>query len=161
MTLEIEDRCSTLLRELRRKKGFTLEEFEKFTGGTVKAVVLGSYERGARAISLARLQQLADYYEVPIQYFFNAKEASPPSDDRYTFDLRRIKAREVLDETLAAVKKFIGGVAQSRSDWNGEVISIRRSDNDVLGLLSEVSGEELTQILTLNGFLFGRSANER
>ncbi len=161
MTLEIEDRCSTLLRGLRRKKGFTLEEFEKFTGGTVKAVVLGSYERGARAISLARLQQLADYYEVPIQYFFNAKGASSPSDDRYTFDLRRIKAREVLDETLAAVKKFIGGVAHSRSDWNGEVISIRRSDNDVLALLSEVSGEELTQILTLNGFLFGRSVSER
>ena len=161
MALEIENRCSQLLRELRRKKGYTLEEFEKLTGGAVKAVVLGSYERGTRAISLARLQQLADFYEVPIQYFFNEKKSESSQEARYTFDLRRIRVREELDETLIGVKRFISNIATKRSDWNGEVISIRISDSEVLALMSEFTSNQLTQLLSLNGYLFPTRVNER
>ena len=69
MATELEARCAALLKDLRRKKGYTLEEFERLSNGAVKAVVLGSYERGTRAISLARISQLAEIYEVPVDYF--------------------------------------------------------------------------------------------
>lgn len=161
MTLEIENRCSQLLRELRRRKGYTLEEFEKLTGGKVKAVVLGSYERGTRAISLARLQQLSDYYEVPIQYFFSEKSREVTQEGRYTFDLRRIRARDEVDETLIGIRRFISNIATKRADWNGEIISIRESDNEVLALINQLNSRDLTELLTLSGYLFPTRINER
>ena len=56
---EIEELCAQRLRDLRRSRGLTLDQCESMSGGVIKAVVLGSYERGTRAISLARLTQLA------------------------------------------------------------------------------------------------------
>ncbi|MFM6841580.1 MAG: helix-turn-helix domain-containing protein [Candidatus Planktophila sp.] len=155
MKAVIEERCAHLLKELRRKKGYTLEEFEAFSGGTVKAVVLGSYERGTRAISLARLEQLAGLYDVPIEYFFVDREVEADmSKGRYVFDLRRIRVLENLDETLEPIKKFLAAVAHKRSDWNGEVMSLRRTDAETLALLSDLHINELNQTLRLSGFLF-------
>ena len=155
MKVVIEERCAHLLKELRRKKGYTLEEFEAYSGGAVKAVVLGSYERGARAISLARLEQLAGLYDVPVEYFFVDKEVqADTSNGRYVFDLRRIRVLENLDETLEPIKRFLGSVAHKRSDWNGEVMSLRRTDAETLALLSDLHINELNQTLRLNGFLF-------
>jgi transcriptional regulator with XRE-family HTH domain len=68
--IEIEARCAQLLRQLRKTRGMTLRDCEEESGGRFKAVVMGSYERGTRAISLQRLQEIADFYQVPIQYFF-------------------------------------------------------------------------------------------
>lgn len=158
MKVNIEKQCSEILRELRRKKGLTLEEFEKFTGGAIKAVVLGSYERGTRAISLARLQQLANIYQVPVEHFFLTKQYQESADvERYTFDLRRIAIREDLDDTLQNVKRFLSTVVKKRRDWNGEVLTIRRSDTELLALLSELENVELKNQLVLNGFLFTKN----
>jgi transcriptional regulator with XRE-family HTH domain len=154
MEQNIETHCSKVLKDLRRRKGLTLEEFEKFSGGKVKAVVLGSYERGTRAISLARLEQLAQIYEVPIEYFFLGKNyKSDEAGLRCTFDLRRIAAREELDGTLINVKKFLFFIVKKRRDWNGEVLTIRGSDTDLLATLSETDNSTLKEILNLNGFL--------
>ncbi len=158
MERNIESHCSQVLKDLRRRKGLTLDEFEKFSGGAIKAVVLGSYERGTRAISLARLQQLADLYQVPIEYFFVAKGyGAQESSDSHIFDLRRIAARDELDETLAGVKKFLSTIVRKRHDWNGEVLTIRASDSDFLATLSDLESSSLNKLLSLNGFLFKKS----
>src|SRR5690606_22454217 len=47
------------LREARRARGLTLQDVEERSGGRWKAVVIGSYERGDRAVSAARLTELA------------------------------------------------------------------------------------------------------
>jgi len=155
MTREIEGLCAQRLRELRRKKGLTLHQCEQLSNGEIKAVVLGSYERGTRAISLARLEQLAKFYEVPFQYFLAGKsEGNPEVKDRLIFDLRRIRRTEVAPEKIAPVKRYLSTVARKRSDWNGEVISLRKSDNEVLALICEIEQEELYQELRLAGFLF-------
>lgn len=154
---DLEQKCSVLLRELRRKKGLTLDEFEELSGGTVKAVVLGSYERGTRAISLARLAQIAELYEVPIQYFFvESKMNDVERSGRYIFDLRRITKLQETDSPLILVKRFLERIAFARSDWNGEVLSIRESDSETLSLLSDLDRSELEQTLKVNGFLFAR-----
>ena len=80
MSTDLELQCATLLRELRRNKGYTLDEFERLSNGAVKAVVLGSYERGTRAISLARIEQLAELYEVPVDYFFSPSTVKANSE---------------------------------------------------------------------------------
>jgi transcriptional regulator with XRE-family HTH domain len=155
MATELEARCAVLLKDLRRKKGYTLEDFERLSNGKVKAVVLGSYERGTRAISLARIAQLAELYEVPIEYFFSASTAEKANeDDRFVFDLRRVKLIENLDDTIEPVKKFIYRICNLRRDWNGEVVSLRASDSDLLSLLTALNPNELHTQLRLAGLLF-------
>lgn len=151
---ESEIRCATLLRDLRKRKGLTLEQFEVFSKGKVKAVVLGSYERGTRAISLARLEQLASLYEVPLNYFFQQDEfTSATETGRFIFDVRRVNRLEGIDQSLLNVRSFLRTIVNKRRDWNGEVISLRRSDSELLALLSGIDINELSSVMTLNGFL--------
>lgn len=156
MRTEIEKICATKLRELRRRKGLTLEEFEKFTGGEVKAVVLGSYERGTRAISLARLQELANIYEVPLEYFFTEPKIALNSE-RLTFDLRRIKSRDDLDETIVGLRRYLSSIVTKRRDFNGEVLTLRESDNEILSFVAQMQFKEMIDYLKLNQLLFNRN----
>ena len=154
-TSTIEIRCAGLLRDLRRKRGLTLDDFEKLSMGKVKAVVLGSYERGTRAISLARLEQLCKIYEVPIQYFFTeATISDAQKNERLIFDVRQVNRLQDLAEPLLNVRKYLSLIVQKRSDWNGEIISIRKSDNEHLTLISNLDLDELYNLMKLNGFLF-------
>jgi transcriptional regulator with XRE-family HTH domain len=154
-----EAHCATLLRQLRQKKGLTLEQFETFSKGRIKSVVLGSYERGTRAISIARLDQLAKLYEVPLSYFFTTTEmVSDLHVQRFIFDLRRVNLLDGLDERLLPVRKFLSLIVHRRRDWNGEVISIRRSDSENLALISDISIADLTPLMISAGFLFTEAA---
>jgi transcriptional regulator with XRE-family HTH domain len=155
MATDLELRCSTLLRELRRKKGYTLEDFERLSNGLVKAVVLGSYERGTRAISLARIEQLAELYEVPVEYFLTQSDHKESCENSgLIFDLRRIKKMETLDETLEPVTRFISQVCKLRRDWNGEVISLRNSDTQTLSMMTSLDSAQLFTQLRLAGAIF-------
>jgi transcriptional regulator with XRE-family HTH domain len=124
--LPIEDHCAAKLRTLRRSKGLTLEECEEVSQGRFKAVVLGSYERGTRAISLSKLSQLADFYDVPINYFFSSKPDS--LEGRWVFDLRRLRERNDGAFPLNFIASSLARIAELRADWAGEFLSIRASD---------------------------------
>ena len=144
----LDNRCARLLKELRKKKGYTLMDFEDLSGGEIKAVVLGSYERGTRAVSLARLEQLATLYEVPVEYFLiDQKRNEQVRVKRLVFDLRKVRSLENLDETLQPVKYFLASIAQKRSDWNGEVLSIRETDGDCLTMMTQIDSEKLLMLL--------------
>jgi transcriptional regulator with XRE-family HTH domain len=135
--VEIEARCAELLRQLRKKRGMTLRECEEESGGRFKAVVMGSYERGTRAISLERLQEIADFYHVPIQYFMG--DSNPSSNDlneKVTFDLRKMKLASAFDPSIERLTKMLSIFISKRSDWNGELLTIRRSDNELLEVIS-------------------------
>jgi transcriptional regulator with XRE-family HTH domain len=124
--LPIEDHCAAKLKVLRRNRGLTLEECEVASEGQFKAVVLGSYERGTRAISLSKISQLADFYEVPIAFFFSSQNIS--YEGRWIFDLRRLKERNDGNFPLNFISNSLARIAELRSDWEGEVLSIRESD---------------------------------
>lgn len=136
--IEIEAHCAQLLRQLRKTRGMTLSQCEVESGGRFKAVVMGSYERGTRAISLQRLQEIADFYHVPIQYFFS--DSSPSSTDlneKVTFDLRKIRLASAFDPSVEKIAKMLSTFISKRSDWNGELLTIRRSDNELLEVVSD------------------------
>jgi hypothetical protein len=124
--LPIEDHCAAKLKILRRNKGLTLEECEIASEGKFKAVVLGSYERGTRAVSLSKLSQLADFYDVPIAFFFSSKNHS--QEGRWVFDLRRLKERNEGNFPLNFITHSLAQIAELRSDWEGEILSVRESD---------------------------------
>ncbi len=136
--VEIEEHCARLLRSLRKKKGLTLRECEIQSEGRFKAVVMGSYERGTRAVSLQRLQEIADFYHVPIEYFFQRSEQTIVAPLlRYTFDLRRLRSTASEDRALERLGVFLSHFVKKRSDWNGEVLSIRGTDGEFLPILTE------------------------
>src|SRR5438067_13757931 len=54
------------LRSIRQQQGLSLQGAEEKSAGRWKAVVVGPYERGDRAVTVSRLAELADFYRVPV-----------------------------------------------------------------------------------------------
>ena len=54
------------LRAIRTQQGLSLHGVEEKSRGRWKAVVVGSYERGDRAVTVQRLAELAEFYGVPV-----------------------------------------------------------------------------------------------
>ena len=107
---------------------------------------MGSYERGTRAISLARTIEIANLFGIPVNELI--AESDPPTHlpkIELVFDLRKIsKAREKGgDLDIHSLDRYLNAVAIRRRDWNGEVLSLRKSDLDTLTLLIGRAGDEL------------------
>lgn len=141
--MPIEEHCAAKLKALRRGRGLTLEECEIISGGKFKAVVLGSYERGTRAISLSKLSQLADFYDLPVQYFFSVKRES--AEGRWVFDLRKLRQHNDGSFPFNFLASSLSHIAELRSDWEGEFLSIRGSDRESFEI---VFGKEREQLVT-------------
>lgn len=148
------------IRTLRHERGWSLTDVERLSRGTLKAVVLGSYERGDRAMSLNRAIQLATLFSVPLSHLLCAPGKAAPVSPRSTLmvDLRRARyltenSTEHQDQTLQTFGTFIAWIANRRCDWNGEVMSLRESDLATLALMTFRSDEELLEWLKLNKLL--------
>ena len=50
------------IRLLRAATGMSLDKVEAASGGRLKAVCLGSYERGQRGMTVDRLAEICDFY---------------------------------------------------------------------------------------------------
>ena len=107
---------------------------------------MGSYERGSRALSLARSIEIADLFGIPIANLlgdFSRTEAVNP--ESLTMDQRRLAELMKFDPdvSLRTLQSFISAIAARRSDWNGEVLTLRASDFDTLTLLFTLTLPEL------------------
>jgi transcriptional regulator with XRE-family HTH domain len=82
------------LRVIRKSKGWSLQDVENHSNGKWKAVVIGSYERGDRAISLKKAISLMEFYQVPVSELF--PEIAPIISARsLTLDLVRISMAQM------------------------------------------------------------------
>jgi transcriptional regulator with XRE-family HTH domain len=61
-----------LLRAARASRGLSLQDVEDQSDGRWHRVVVGSYERGDRSITVPRLIELADFYGMPARSFLPA-----------------------------------------------------------------------------------------
>jgi transcriptional regulator with XRE-family HTH domain len=129
------------LRAIRRSKSLSLSDVEAMSEGRIKAVVLGSYERGARSLSVSRALQIAELYQVPISEIFGQLATSGEgSAGKMILDLRLISKR-VAQEGRQDLEKYerllslLQRIVRDRQDWNGEVISLRHTDIATLALL--------------------------
>jgi transcriptional regulator with XRE-family HTH domain len=147
-SVEIEGICKSL-REIRRVKSLSLSDVEELSNGALKAVVLGSYERGTRSLSVRRAIQIAHLYEVPLEVLLNGQSATRSYQvERTMIDLRRVRSLNgdmyPSDELskFESLRNYLKGIALMRNDWNGEVISLRGSDIQALALLAGGEYEE-------------------
>ncbi|MEI6307066.1 MAG: transcriptional regulator [Actinomycetes bacterium] len=124
------------LRTIRKSKGWSLQDVERNSNGKWKAVVIGSYERSDRAISLKKAIALMQFYQVPVTELF--PELSPQTISRsIALDLNGLSNNT--DQGGQVINRFAKSICNRRKDWNGQVLTIRANDLQFLALLLEKS----------------------
>jgi transcriptional regulator with XRE-family HTH domain len=151
--LSISDICRKL-RAIRQAQSLSLADVETLSQGRIKAVVLGSYERGSRALSVKRALEIAAIYHIPAAELFR-EHFDPPTaqNPSYLIDLRKLKATSLNRDVYGPLTQFCGEIQRRREDWNGEVISLRVSDLDILQITSRIFGKNLEELLVNEGIL--------
>lgn len=135
------------LRAIRAQQGLSLHGVEERSRGRWKAVVVGSYERGDRAVTVQRLAELADFYGVPVSELLPASAPAPARDNlpRIVIDLERLSA--VPPEQAAPLARYAATIQNQRGDYNGRVLSIRQEDLRSLAVIYDDNPGHLTEQL--------------
>ncbi len=135
------------LRAIRTQQGLSLHGVEEKSLGRWKAVVVGSYERGDRAVTVQRLAELADFYSVPVAEML--PEGSPGGahepPPRLIIDLERLQS--VPAEKAGPLARYAATIQSQRGDYNGRVLSIRQDDLRTLAVIYDQSPSLLTDQL--------------
>lgn len=154
------------LRRIRSQQGLSLCEVEHRSGGRLKTSVMGSYERSARVMSVQRLAEIADFYQVPVAALL--PDPLPPTmtapaagaAPRLLVDLSRLAANA--DPRLQPLKRLVASVQADRGEYTGRVLSLRREDLRTLVVLYDTPADRLlTELAGLGVLLDHPSAPER
>lgn len=142
------------LRKVRIQNRFSLKEVEKITKGSVKASILGAYERGERIISVPRLFELADFFKVPVDYLIkdgqptNKKvsvKAHPAAHESIRINLASLSKTRNRD--MQPIKSYINSIKKQREDFNVEVITIRDEDLRMMAAMYKTSPSSISKKL--------------
>ena len=135
------------LRAIRQQQNLSLHGVEEKSQGRWKAVVVGSYERGDRAVTVQKLAELADFYGVPVAELLpdslpgGAVEPAP----RLVIDLEQLAA--VPAEKAGPLARYAATIQSQRGDYNGRVLSLRQSDLGPLAATYDASPAEFIEQL--------------
>lgn len=137
------------LRAIRAQQHLSLHGVERKSDGRWKAVVVGSYERGDRAVSVQRLAELAEFYGVPVGELLPKEHAhagiSAPTLSKIVLNLERLQTAP--QEEAAQLVRFVAAIQRQRGDYGNRVLSIRAEDLRSLAIMYDTSVEDLTQHL--------------
>jgi transcriptional regulator with XRE-family HTH domain len=136
------------LRAIRTQQGLSLHGVEEKSRGRWKAVVVGSYERGDRAVTVQRLAELADFYGVPISELLpDAATAAAATEPPPKLILDLEKLQRVPAERAAPLARYTATIQSQRGDYNGRVLSIRQEDLRSLAVIYDETPSQLTEQL--------------
>ena len=141
---------SARIRKQRKARSLTLQDIERLSNGRIKAVVMGSYERGSRAISLARTIEIANLFAIPLSELIEEPTNTyGRSTDLLIFDLRRLReiSRAKQGDEISKISAFLSAICARRRDWNGEVLTLRSADLDTLTLILSAPTFEVKELL--------------
>jgi transcriptional regulator with XRE-family HTH domain len=138
------------LRLIRKSKGWSLQDVERYSNGKWKAVVIGSYERADRAISLKKAISLMEFYQVPVAELF-PDNPRPVQTSNLAIDLGRLSNEESPFSSI--VKKFTNAIASRRKDWNGQILSVRANDLQFLAMLLQQNENSVLEQLEKLGLV--------
>lgn len=146
------DRLGDRLRRVRQQQGLSLHEVEANSQGSLKASVVGAYERGERAVSITRLQRLAEFYRVPVSELL-------PTEDRVIIGLGDRGPELVIDlvaleresDLEPAVQRYAAAIQARRGDYNGRVLTVRNADLELLAAVLDSTPEDLRSRLSAAG----------
>lgn len=140
------------LRGLRLAAGLTLKQVEIKSRGVWKAVVVGSYERGTRHLSLYKAVELCDFYGADISALGQLRPSE--SRENLVLDLLELsRLRELPDEIIALTHRLASRITGRRDDHNGMVLSLRERDYEFLEIALGRSKGEVIDLLKRRGLL--------
>jgi len=133
------------LRAVRRLRKLSLDDVERESGGQWSASAIGAYERGFRNLSLPRLRELAEFYDVPMSVLLGESDDDDDSDrpSKVILDLVALSGIPEAE----AVHRYARSIILERGDFNGRVLSIRRDDlRAICSLLHSTETQTLQQL---------------
>jgi transcriptional regulator with XRE-family HTH domain len=130
------------LRAIRTQQGLSLHGVEEKSRGRWKAVVVGSYERGDRSVTVQKLAELAEFYGVPTPIV---------SAPKLVIDLERMN--QLPKEKVGPLARYVATIQAQRGDYNGRVLSVRHEDLRSLAVIYDKSPADLTEELISWGVL--------
>ncbi len=147
-------RLGQLLRAVRRAQGLRLQDVEDRSDGRFKAVVVGSYERGDRAVSAHKLAALAAFYDVPMVELLPDEYTPRPGPEgpglRVAVDHLRDRAD---DPEVAPLLRLMQHVQWLRDDYNGRVLSLRSDDLRTIAVALGAHPDRIDRWLDERGLL--------
>ena len=139
----------TRLRLMRESRHLTLVQAAKLSKGQISAIALGSYERGDRSVSAAKLIVIANLYQVPVAELFESPQKYI-AEERISIDIRKILMTS--NPHAQRITQVIRNIARMRGDWNGEVISLRAHDINNFEVFTGLTGDEIQKVIREYGF---------
>ena len=142
------------LRKIRIQKGLSLQEVQQSSEGKWKAAVVGAYERGDRNVTVTKLSELAEFYDVPVSEIL-PDDGSPqsPGNGRRKVVLDLSGMDRVPEEDRDPISRFTTAIQIQRGDFNGKVLTIREDDLMALALIYQTTADELARRLDDWGLL--------
>jgi len=140
------------LRAVRLSQGLTLREVEQRSAGRWKGIVVGSYERGDRAMTVVSLADLAHFYGLtpaellPRPY----PHPTPNPDGTLVLDLQQLSG--LSGSTARPLRRFIEIIQSQRSDHNGRIVSLRATDLRSLAVIYNTTPPDMIGQLADWGF---------
>jgi transcriptional regulator with XRE-family HTH domain len=134
------------LRAVRRARKMSLDDIERESGGRWSASAIGAYERGFRNLSLPRLQELAEFYGVPMAVLLGESDVVersviPSGRTRVVLDLAALADTE--EPGAHQIVRYVQSIILERGDFNGRMLSIRRDDVRALCAILEADEKSL------------------
>jgi transcriptional regulator with XRE-family HTH domain len=141
----------TRLRAVRAQQHLSLQGVERRSDGRWKAVVIGSYERGDRAISVHRLVELAAFYGVTLGDLLPVGPG-PANPQAITGPLSKVvlnmaRVRELSDPEASLLVRFAAGIQTRRQAHDSDALAIRRDDLRTLALMYNETENAVTERL--------------
>jgi transcriptional regulator with XRE-family HTH domain len=90
------------LRKIREKSRYSLHEVERLTEGEFKVGTLAGYETGKRKISIPRLKELADFYNISVSYFIDDEKVA---ESKGLYNNLSVNDLKVLEEKIKKVRE--------------------------------------------------------
>jgi transcriptional regulator with XRE-family HTH domain len=143
------------LRRIRGQQNLSLAQVEERSGGRWKAVVVGAYERGDRAVTIERLAALAAFYDVPITHLLPdvPRPRSAERHDGILLDLTRLAEHDQDPDPVGAVARFARRIQLLRGDHAGQVLSLRDADVRTIALAAGIEPDTLHEELRERGLV--------
>jgi transcriptional regulator with XRE-family HTH domain len=141
----------TRLRAIRMQQHLSLHGVERKSDGKWKAVVVGSYERGDRAVSVQRLSELAEFYGVPVSDLLPPEDSpfagggGAPPLSRIVLNLDKVGA--LTDGNADILRRFTSSIQRQRGDVGNRTLPVRHEDLRTLALMYDTTIEALTDRL--------------
>jgi transcriptional regulator with XRE-family HTH domain len=141
------------LRAIRNQQGLSLQGVEEKSGGRWKAVVIGSYERGDRAVTVQKLAELANFYSIPIAELLPDARPVRGGDPATKVVLNLERLGQLPADQAGPLARYAATIQSQRGDYNGRVLSIRSEDLKSLAIIYDITPGELTDQLISWGVL--------